>query len=358
MERARATSQWIDYLWRPVTVLPGVPDAEPWTKLTDDGERATFYVGSAEIELLSVGHDAVSRQSCSPAPRHSGSRCVRRVVEPPYSLHAVTADSAEGEALTEMAAISSKLVPMPDEVADVVAQFVTEHHVERVFFKRKREEADPEVARAALAVGEGSPMNDPEDFFLVGRVASGTAAEETEHVEPASPETAAKNRPPADTQESSARDRERRREKRKRRPKPPSIIRNCRRSNRSRRKPIFARFSRPAFRRNSPARRSAARGSSIRRSATSSRSPKINGTSRRPVVPGFDLSPPTGDIKQMLAEILRRDPRNRRMPARAKAIEKGPTPRRRRTKSSAHRNVNRWRLRREPMRVSPSSRNR
>jgi hypothetical protein len=64
--------------------------------------------------------------------------------EPPYILHAVTADSAEGEALTEMAGDIVETVPMPDDVADVVAQFVTEHHIERVFFKRKRKEADPE----------------------------------------------------------------------------------------------------------------------------------------------------------------------------------------------------------------------
>ena len=35
-------------------------------------------------------------------------------------------------------------VPMPDEIADAVAQFVTEHHVERIFYKRKRDRADPE----------------------------------------------------------------------------------------------------------------------------------------------------------------------------------------------------------------------
>jgi hypothetical protein len=143
VERTRATSQWIDYLWRPVTVLPGVPDTEPWTKLTDDGERATFYVGSAEIELhpSDTTQYRDNLQSGSPslwvALRPTGS-------EPPYTLHAVTPDSAEGEALTEMAGDIIDTVPMPDDVADVVAQFVTEHHIERVFFKRKRKEADPE----------------------------------------------------------------------------------------------------------------------------------------------------------------------------------------------------------------------
>jgi hypothetical protein len=39
---------------------------------------------------------------------------------------------------------------MPDEVADALAQFVTEHHIERIFYKRKRKDADPEaLARRA-----------------------------------------------------------------------------------------------------------------------------------------------------------------------------------------------------------------
>ena len=34
---------------------------------------------------------------------------------------------------------------MPDAVYNVVAAFVTEHHVERQFFKRKRKAADPDA---------------------------------------------------------------------------------------------------------------------------------------------------------------------------------------------------------------------
>ena len=33
VERRKAASQWIDFLWRPVAVLPGEPEAKPWTVL-------------------------------------------------------------------------------------------------------------------------------------------------------------------------------------------------------------------------------------------------------------------------------------------------------------------------------------
>jgi hypothetical protein len=144
VERVKAASQWIDYTWRPVSALPGVPETAPWTKLADDGTRATFYAGAAEVELFPADTTQYrdNLQSGSPslwvALRATGG-------DPPYMLHAVTADTAEGEAFTETGTDIVDVVPMPEQVIDVVAQFVTEHHVERVFFKRKRKEADPEA---------------------------------------------------------------------------------------------------------------------------------------------------------------------------------------------------------------------
>jgi hypothetical protein len=144
VQRTKATNPWIEHLWRPVTVLPGVPDAEPWTKLNENGDVATFYVGSAEIGLFSSDTGQYRDNLFSGSPslwvtlRPTGG-------EPPYSLWSVTADSSEGEALTTAGDDLVDTVPMPDEIADAVAQFVTEHHVERIFYKRKRKDADPEA---------------------------------------------------------------------------------------------------------------------------------------------------------------------------------------------------------------------
>jgi hypothetical protein len=59
--------------------------------------------------------------------------------EPPCEVVAVTADPSEGEAFTEPGCDVVETVPMPPEIAAVIAQFVAEHHVERVFEKRKRD---------------------------------------------------------------------------------------------------------------------------------------------------------------------------------------------------------------------------
>jgi len=51
VERSKGAGPWTDYLWRPVSAFTGVPGAPAWTKLSDDGERATFFVGTTDIEL-------------------------------------------------------------------------------------------------------------------------------------------------------------------------------------------------------------------------------------------------------------------------------------------------------------------
>jgi hypothetical protein len=149
VERRKAQSPWIDFTWQPVAVLAGQPDAAPWTVLSQDGERASFYVGSAEIELYRTETGNYRDNLASAAPmlwvalRPTG-------VDPPYEIFAVTADPSEGEAWTEAGSDLVDVVPMPQPVRTVIDAFVAEHHVERVFHKRARDRADPEaLARRA-----------------------------------------------------------------------------------------------------------------------------------------------------------------------------------------------------------------
>ena len=149
VERAKSTSQWVDYLWRPVSVLAGEPDTAPWTKLSGDDERASFYAGHIHIALHAADTGQYRDNLATGSPslwvvlRPSES-------DPPYELFAVTADPSEGEAMTEAGSNIVEPVPMPESIRERVAAFVAEHHVERQFFKRKRDRADPEaLARRA-----------------------------------------------------------------------------------------------------------------------------------------------------------------------------------------------------------------
>jgi hypothetical protein len=75
--------------------------------------------------------------------------------DPPYELAIVTADPAEGEGMTEAGANVVEPLPMPESVQEAIAAFITEHHVDRAFVKRKRDRANPD----ALARG-GPPIRE------------------------------------------------------------------------------------------------------------------------------------------------------------------------------------------------------
>ena len=102
-----------------------------------------FYAGAAEIELYRTETTYYRDNLGTGAPLLW---VVLRPAEgdPPYRLVTVTADPAEGEAFSESAANLVETVPMPGTIAEIVAAFVAEHHVERQFFKRKRDRQDTE----------------------------------------------------------------------------------------------------------------------------------------------------------------------------------------------------------------------
>ena len=144
VERRKAQSAWIDFTWKPVTVLAGMPEASPWTMLSEQGDGATFYAGAAEIELYRTETTNYRDNLAAGMPmlwvalRPTG-------VEPPYEIFGITADPAEGEAWTQSSGDLVDVVPMPEVVCAAIEAFIAEHHVERPFFKRKRDRADPEA---------------------------------------------------------------------------------------------------------------------------------------------------------------------------------------------------------------------
>jgi hypothetical protein len=144
VERRKADSPWIDFLWRPVGILPDAPDMAEWSVLREEGETVLFYAGSRTIEFHR-SETARYRDNLA-----TGSPMLWVVLSPteaewPYALAAVTADPAEGEVFTEAGANLVETVAMPDVVREAVEAFVSDHHVEREFVKRKRDRANPEA---------------------------------------------------------------------------------------------------------------------------------------------------------------------------------------------------------------------
>lgn len=150
VERRKAKSAWVDFVWRPVAVLAGVPDAAPWTVLDADAERTTFYAGAGEIELY---RSDCARYSDNLSTEEPKLWAVLRPTagDPPFTVVAVTADPSEGEALATNGTDLVEALPMPAPIRAALAGFLAEHQrAEETFVKRERDHADPDaLARRA-----------------------------------------------------------------------------------------------------------------------------------------------------------------------------------------------------------------
>src|SRR5262245_32163996 len=98
VKRAKADSKWIDFTWRPVSVLIGEPETPPWTILSAEGDNTSFYAGTATVSLY--------RSEARNYRDNLAGDCALWIVlrptggEPPYDVFKVTADPAEGEGFT------------------------------------------------------------------------------------------------------------------------------------------------------------------------------------------------------------------------------------------------------------------
>jgi uncharacterized protein DUF3305 len=141
VERLKATSPWLDFVWRPVAVLSGLPAAQPWTPLGPVGDTTSFFAGTATVALYRTETANYIDNLSSGAPLLWVALRATDT-EPPYQVAAVTADPAEGEAFTEAGNDLVDSVPMPEDIRAAVEAFIAEHHVERVFHKRQRDGLD------------------------------------------------------------------------------------------------------------------------------------------------------------------------------------------------------------------------
>jgi hypothetical protein len=51
VERRKADSPWVDFLWRPVGILPDAPDMAAWSVLREEEDTVLFYAGSRTVDL-------------------------------------------------------------------------------------------------------------------------------------------------------------------------------------------------------------------------------------------------------------------------------------------------------------------
>jgi hypothetical protein len=155
--RRALAGPWADHQWMPVAVLPAVPEVAPGTPLGTSGADQTFYAGAAEISLHS-GETAHYRDNLE-SGRPSLWVALNVDAADRVEIVRVTADPYEGEALAGSVGDVVEAVAMPAQVREWVAEFFAANHVERAFFKRKRDRHGREPRRATRG-GAGNAEDD------------------------------------------------------------------------------------------------------------------------------------------------------------------------------------------------------
>lgn len=163
LECRKLDNPWIDHSWRPVQVLPGVPDSKPWTKLAEGEGWAQFYAGAAELVLYRHESEtyAYNIESAQPAVwiflRNSPD-------EMGIELHGASVDPGEAHAHNDTGDDIVDFVPMPDAILAWVTDYVRRHPPTKEHYKRKRDRADPEALARRTRLYESDPLRQmPED---------------------------------------------------------------------------------------------------------------------------------------------------------------------------------------------------
>ena len=153
--RRRLKGPWASHVWMPVAALPAAAQAEPWTKLSETEEEATFYAGAYEVSLH-IGETAHYRDNLV-SGRPSLWVSLRATAEDSYEIASVTADPYEGESMAEGIGEIVEAVPMPPELQAKLLAFFEAFHIERTFEKRKRDRADPAALARRAPGSQGKP---------------------------------------------------------------------------------------------------------------------------------------------------------------------------------------------------------
>lgn len=143
VERKAVDNPWTDAVYRPVSLVVGPPDVEPWHEMRAGEERTLYLAGTARLEVHRKDTASYKYNLDHAAPS------LTVVLKPakgphPWALHLVTASPAEGDAYAIGGDMIVERVPMDAALIAWLRDFVQAHHVETPFRKRQRGEAVPD----------------------------------------------------------------------------------------------------------------------------------------------------------------------------------------------------------------------
>lgn len=163
LERRKLDNPWKEFSWRPVQVLPSVPQTEPWTRLGEGEGWVQFYAGAAELALYRHESETYvyNIESAQPAVwvflRNTDAA-------PGVELHGASVDPGEAHAHNDTGDDIVDFVPMPATILEWMQDYVRRHPPTKEHYKRKRDRANTEALARKTYLYASDPLRQtPED---------------------------------------------------------------------------------------------------------------------------------------------------------------------------------------------------
>ena len=142
VERRPGITRWQRFVWRPCALRPGHENLAPWTLLARDGEHERYFAGNATVVLHRADTQVLKDNLESRTP---SIYVVLRKAAPGanWTLLLVTADPSAAHAHADVGGDLVEALPMPEAIQCRLSAFIARRHVERPYWKRHRDIADP-----------------------------------------------------------------------------------------------------------------------------------------------------------------------------------------------------------------------
>jgi len=144
IERRKIDHPWQEWSWQACEALPGAPVVERWKLLREEDGCQQYHAATEMLELHRKDTESYLYNLNSPRP--SLFVVIRELEDEddsdsdfPVYVHLVTASPFEAQDYLDSSEETVDAVPLPDVLAQLLAAFIDEHHVEEKFIKRKRD---------------------------------------------------------------------------------------------------------------------------------------------------------------------------------------------------------------------------
>lgn len=139
--REKISHPWQTHRWRPVGIFLDAPQIADWRELRRDSQSTLYHAATLNLELYRKETTAYQVNLANGNP----SVYVVLREDPdsdndwPVEVHLVTASPFEAQSHGDVGFDTVEAVDMPDRLVGIVRDFISTHHKEEIFYKRKRD---------------------------------------------------------------------------------------------------------------------------------------------------------------------------------------------------------------------------